>query len=287
MIEHIYNTFEHLRDWRSLAVYAHQFADFAAAIHRKGAPARNIVGFVDGKLQHLARPGRYQSVLYNGNDCVHGFKWQGAPCRCHRAHPALPLPSPLASPDLAGVVLPNGMQPFPFGPICGSNHDAFMLQRSQLLEAMARIASFLGWAYALYGDLAYPNGLYLHRPFDMPDAGSWQVPLSPHLSTAPLLSLYSAPPDLCWQEDSNIAMSGLRVSVEWGFGKITGLFQYLNHEENLRLFLQPVGLYYPVANILANCHTTLYGSQTGDYFGVQRPSLEDYLNGVILGAAGS
>ena len=82
-------------------------------------------------------------------------------------------------------------------------------------------------------------------------------------------------------------MSAARVSVEWGFGKITGLFQYLNHEENLRLFLQPVGLYYPVANILANCHTTLYGSQTGDYFGVQRPSLEDYLNGVILGAAGS
>ena len=45
-----------------------------------------------------------------------------------------------------------------------------------------------------------------------------------------------------------------------------------------------MGLYYPVANILANCHTILYGSQTSDYFDVPRPGLEDYLNGVILGA---
>ena len=77
-------------------------------------------------------------------------------------------------------------------------------------------------------------------------------------------------------------MSAVRVSVEWGFGKITNLFQYLNHEENLRIFLQPVGLYYPVANILANCHTCLYMSQTTQYFGVAPPSLEDYLNGTIL-----
>ena len=39
-----------------------------------------------------------------------------------------------------------------------------------------------------------------------------------------------------------------------------------------------------MANILANCHTILYGSQTSDYFDVPRPGLEDYLNGVILGA---
>jgi len=108
-------------------------------------------------------------------------------------------------------------------------------------------------------------------------------------------------------------MKALRVSVEWGFGKIVSLFQYLNHEENLRLFLQPVhtawpslpptpapphplttpsflrllwqvGLYFPVANILTNCHTCLYHSQTGLYFGLDPPSLEDYLNGEILPA---
>merc|ERR1711939_177753 len=146
------------------------------------------------------------------------------------------------------------MQPFPFGPICGSNHDSFMLRESRLLEAMARISSYLGWAYAFYGDLAYPHDRFLYRPYDQPPSGSWEA-------------------------QCNEAFRSLRVSVEWGFGKIFGLFQYLNHEENLRLFLQPVGLYYPVANILANCHTILYGSQTSDYFDVPRPGLEDYLNG--------
>ena len=150
MIRHIYDTFEHLRDWRSLAVFAQQFPAYAEAIHRAGAPMRNIVGFVDGKLQHLARPGFYQHVLYNGNDRVHGFKWQG-------------------------LMLPNGMQPFPFGPICGSNHDSFMLRESRLLEAMARISSYLGWAYAFYGDLAYPHDRFLYRPYDQPPSGSWEV----------------------------------------------------------------------------------------------------------------
>lgn len=79
-------------------------------------------------------------------------------------------------------------------------------------------------------------------------------------------------------------MSSCRVSVEWGFGKIMGLFQFLNHEENLRVLHQPVGLYYPVANILANCHTCLYGSQTGDYFGLAPPQLEEYLSGQMLPA---
>ena len=110
-------------------------------------------------------------------------------------------------------------------------------------------------------------------------------------------------------------MRSVRVAVEWGFGKIMNNFQHLNHEENLRLWLQPVGLYFPVANMLAsplaqkfaqemaapitvclaplqislklgvvqvNCHTCLYGSSTGDYFGVEPPELEDYLSGNML-----
>ena len=157
MIEFIYDTFAHLRDWRSLAVYANWFEEFGAAVHAKGAPFRHFVGFVDGKVQPLARPGFYQHVMYNGNDCVHCFKWQG-------------------------IMLPNGMQPFPFGPICGSNHDSFMLRKSHLLAAMERIANYLGWAYSMYGDLAYPNGPFVKRPYDQPVAGSWQVH---HLASPP------------------------------------------------------------------------------------------------------
>ena len=53
-----------------------------------------------------------------------------------------------------------------------------MLHESRLLDAMERISSFLGWAYSLFGDLAYPNGPYLQRPFDLADGGSWEVAVS-------------------------------------------------------------------------------------------------------------
>ena len=43
-----------------------------------------------------------------------------------------------------------------------------------------------------------------------------------------------------------------------------------------------MGLYYPVANILTNCHTCLYGSQSSLYFNLAPPVLEDYLEGRIL-----
>ena len=55
MIEWIHDTFPHLRDWRSLAVYANWFEDFAAAIHAKGSPYRHIVAFVDGKVRGAPR----------------------------------------------------------------------------------------------------------------------------------------------------------------------------------------------------------------------------------------
>ena len=113
-----------------------------------------------------------------------------------------------------------------------------------------------------------------------------------------------------WQDRFNLVMSGVRIAVEWGFGKIMSNFQYLNHEENLKVLRQPVGIYYPVANILANCHTCLYGSITGDCeamhpqtkavtrrgsqllpltlrrpfpdFDLEPPDLDDYLSGARL-----
>jgi hypothetical protein len=150
------------------------------------------------------------------------------------------------------------MQPFPFGPICGSNHDAFMLRESGLIRIMHYIAFLLGRVHALYGDLAYPNDPSMQRPFGpAADPGSWQ-----------------------WMLDD--VMTGIRICVEWGFGKIVNLWGFLDHATNLKILLQQVGLYYPVANILTNCHTCLYGSQTGSYFHMMAPQLEDYLSGAPL-----
>ena len=153
-------------------------------------------------------------MLYTGNDRVHGLKWQG-------------------------IMLPNGIMPFPFGPVCGSNHDAEMLRLSNLFAVLDHIMQHADGVYALYGDLAYPNHRYRYRPYDAAVPGSWQ-------------------------DFDNQLMRTVRVAVEWGFGNIMNNFQYLNHYTNLKVLRQPVGLYYPVANLLMNCHTCLYGSPTGD-----------------------
>ena len=53
--------------------------------------------------------------------------------------------------------------------------------------------------------------------------------------------------------------------MEWGFGKISQLFAYLDFKKNLKL-------------LLINCHTCLYGSVTSSFFNVEPPSLEVYLS---------
>lgn len=75
----------------------------------------------------------------------------------------------------------------------------------------------------------------------------------------------------------NKKMNRVRISVEWGFGKITQYFAYLNFRKNQTVLLQPIGKYYIVASVLINYHTCLYGSNTGKYFGLDPPSLEPYL----------
>ena len=80
------------------------------------------------------------------------------------------------------------------------------------------------------------------------------------------------------QQEFNSRMSKLRVSVEWGFGKICQFFAFLDFKKNLKILLQPIGKYYLVAAVLANCHTCLYGSQTSIFFGLDPPELEDYLS---------
>ena len=67
------------------------------------------------------------------------------------------------------------------------------------------------------------------------------------------------------QQDFNRAMSKVRVSVEWAFGKILQYFVYMDFKKNQKILLQPVGKYYLVAALLTNCHTCLYGSLTSTF----------------------
>ena len=76
----------------------------------------------------------------------------------------------------------------------------------------------------------------------------------------------------------NSARSKVRVSVEWGFGKIMQNFAFVDFNKNLKILHQPVAKYYLVAGILTNCHTCLYGSVVSRFFELSPPQLEVYLS---------
>lgn len=82
-----------------------------------------------------------------------------------------------------------------------------------------------------------------------------------------------------WQAAFNADMSPLRVSVEWGFGKIVALWPFLDYRKKHMVLLSPVGLYFPVANVLTNMHTCLYGSIISNKFGMEPPTLAAYMQG--------
>lgn len=82
---------------------------FAEAIHRKGAPTRNVWGFIDGTVRPICRPKIHQEIVYNGHKRTHALKFQS-------------------------VVAPNGMICNLFGPFEGRRHDCAMLEASALLD---------------------------------------------------------------------------------------------------------------------------------------------------------
>lgn len=238
MNKHVYNSFGHLRDERSLRAWSPFFRRFARAIKWKGKRGKhgtglgNCVGFIDGTVQRCARPGIYQRVLYNGHKRCHSVKWQG-------------------------LMLPNGIMPMPFGPVNGRRNDGFLLKESGVEEIMRDCNARLGWTYCLYGDAAYGQSRVIQGPFKE-SAG----PLTPR------------------EEQFNKAMSVLRVPNEWGFGKVKMLFAFVSWSRVLKPRLSPIGYYWPVAQILTNCHTCMYGSQTAKYFKLRPPHLELY---VVMG----
>jgi len=130
-----------------------------------------------------------------------------------------------------------------------------MLGVSGLTARLQRFVKQNGEPYVIYGDPAYGITRNILAPFR-----------GAHLTAD--------------QEIFNRDMTKVRISVEWGFGKIIQYFAYLDFKKNLKILLQPVGKYYFVASLLINCHTCLYGSVTSSYFEVDPPSLEKYLSNV-------
>lgn len=146
---------------------------------------------------------------------------------------------------------PNGMLIDAWGPVSGRRHDSYLLRVSRLNERLAEVQPPDGQQMKVYGDAAYPLLSHVRRGFR-----------GANLSDG--------------EKAFNQANSKMRISIEWGFGKVISLFPFCDFRNNQELFLQPVARYYTNACLLTNAHTCLRGSQTGVYFDMTAPTLEEY-----------
>ena len=155
-----------------------------------------------------------------------------------------------------GLMLPNGIMPMPYGPVHGRHHDSYMLDQSRLVRVMRRCCRHVGKTYQLYGDPAYPQSPWIGGPFR-----------HAHLDFA--------------ESQFNAQMSSTRIANEWGFGRIKLLWAYLDFENGQKIYLNDVKKYWPVAQILTNCHACCYANQVSDYFEMKPPLLKDYVTNTV------
>ena len=201
------------------------------------------VGALLTEQQPIARPVRNQKIIYSGHKRFHCLKFQVC---LNNVSVSLYEFQSSVSLSLQSLTTPNGLIAHMYGPLVGRRHDAFMLSVSGLQSKLAKIQKQDGSPYVIYGDPAYGVSRTILAPF----RGSRLT---------------------AQQEHFNKAMSRVRISVEWTFGKILSNFSYLEFKRNNKVLLQPVGKYYLVAALLTNCHTCLYGSQTSTFLTYNHP----------------
>jgi len=135
------------------------------------------------------------------------------------------------------------------GPHPGRRHDAEMYRQTGFEELFATCVA--NQPLFIYGDDAYQASQYLLKPIDS---------LEPH--------------DVYW----NKCWASRRVSVEWSFGKMMGLWKLLALKEKMRLLRSPVAKLVRVAGLLTNLHTIFYGGIVPAYFHCpEMPTAEQYL----------
>ena len=89
---------------------------YADAVHQSGAVLDNCLGFINGTVQLVCRPGVNQKVIYNGHKRVHPIKFQY-------------------------VALPNGLVGCLYGPVEGRDDDSSLLASSGLLQELQRFSN--------------------------------------------------------------------------------------------------------------------------------------------------
>ena len=117
--------------------------------NKTGGVARDIWGFIDGTFHKTARPIYHQWTVYTRFKKCHGLKF-------------------------LSVFVPDGFIACLLGPVPAKTHDSRLLQESELLQQLQTIMppTPATTIYSLYGDLAYPQTVYLVGGFQNVDRGS-------------------------------------------------------------------------------------------------------------------
>jgi hypothetical protein len=80
------------------------------------------------------------------------------------------------------------------------------------------------------------------------------------------------------EEAANVVMSGERIVVEWGFGRVVNYWAFNSFKGGLKLGLSPISAYYMVGTLLSNILLCVSeSSQISEKYNLAPPILEDYL----------
>ena len=222
--------------------FKHKFRLFADHLRRRGCPFENIVMFVDGHFQPTCRPGGLGCINLNLED----FQTFAGKERLHGL-------------KYQAAVMPNGLA-LVWGPWRGVFHDATMFARSGILEDLEQIAEELGEDFSCFGDSAYPLNRFVQRILKGPATGEGLT---------------------AWERRYNALMARFRIIIENVFSVCDQYWGILRDRKNLRLGSMAVGKLFPLAVLLYNIRTILYGNNIVSYMGeevLMRVSLREYLS---------
>ena len=77
VMDHIFLSHGHgISRWNFDILSPPMLQEYADVIHAKGAPLNNCIGFIDGTVRPISRPGQHQRIVYNGHKRVHSLKFQ-------------------------------------------------------------------------------------------------------------------------------------------------------------------------------------------------------------------
>ena len=151
------------------------------------------------------------------------------------------------------VVFPNGFVSL-FGPVAGAMHDATLLDESGWAQYLYNVETQTGKHFCLFGDSAFGCCRYIQS----------------------MLKGALLPGGRYF----NALMSRIRIHIENVFALQSNIFNFLSHEQALKIGTSPVHEHYINATFLMNIRNILYGNQFLSIIGPDvrlRITIDDFL----------